>query len=297
MRQNAASALCTVLARAMTQDDRVLVLGEQVGRSGGLYGAMQGLLEQFGPERVLDLPIADRGILGVAVGLALGGRRPVVELASTSRVPAILEALAEIGSVAAAGEFAPTMVIRIPCGGEAGPRIDRQAISILTSLEGIQVACASSADQAVGLLGAALSTAGIHVLLEPRAILASRASTDASATLGRARAIRAGRHVTLAAWGTAVDAAVTAAEALAVEGLEAGVIDLVSLSPIDIDTLGSATVASGRLVVVHPDDATVAKSVLTEALDPAFLYLEAPMGLAHASRDAIVAAARHAIQY
>src|SRR5690606_29885719 len=128
------------LGDLMERDERIVVLGDSVGRAGGLAGSTDGLLERFGPDRVLDLPVADRAALGFAVGLALGGRVPVVELPSTGRLPAVAEVLAEAARTASAGEFRVPLVLRVAYGDEARG-LDRPVGDLLP--EGVRALCPS----------------------------------------------------------------------------------------------------------------------------------------------------------
>lgn len=275
-----AQAIASTLAEALEHDASVIVLGEQVGRSGGIAGTCRGLLDRFGPERVLDLPVADHGNVGFAVGLALGGKRPVVELTGTGRLAAALEILAEAASVAE-GEFAAPVVVRVPFGGEAGARIDRPVGELLAAVPGLHVVCPANPGQAAGLLRAALHQRAPVVILEPRALYGARGGVgEGRAPLGHARVLREGEHVTLAAYGAGVAAAIEAAEALVADGVTADVIDLVSLSPVDAATLGARARATGRLVVAHGGDEGLGARILRVALTEAFEYLEAPPAVA-----------------
>lgn len=265
-------------------DPSVLVLGETAGLSGA-PGA-----------ETLNVPIADRAAAGLAYGLALGGRKVVLELADTGRLPAIVEVLAEAGAAAVGGEFAPTLLLRVPYGDEA-PGVDVAVGRWLGDLPGVRVVCPSSPDLAAGLARTALQTPGVTVLLEPRALMSDRGPVSGAAAPFAARVVREGQHVTLAAWGPSLAAASAAAEALAAEGVEACVIDLVCLAPLDGATLGARVRATGRLVVVHPDDPGLARRIRESALEEGFLYLEAPLAEVAATREQVLAAARGAVSY
>ena len=287
-----AAAIRGTLFAAMQDDERVLLLGDSVGRAGGVAGTSAGLLDAFGEERVLDLPVAERGTVGLAVGLALAGKRPVVELSSSSRLLAVLEVLAE--AAALDGEFSAPVVVRVPVGDEAGTRIDRPLADL--DIPGLRVVCACSAASAAALLSQAMKASGPTVILEPRALYGSRRDLPAphgtSATL-----VRHGDHLTLAAFGSGVATAVDAAEELAAEGISAAVLDLVSLAPLDTETLGEWTRHTGRLVAVHPSEPALAAKVERAATEAAFLYLESPPASAAASVADAVAAARTSVSY
>jgi pyruvate dehydrogenase E1 component beta subunit len=249
------------------------------------------------------LPVSDRATLGVALGLAYAGRRPVVRLAGTSRVPALHEVLSEAGAAAARGDSVP-LVVRVPYGTEADG-LDRPVGASIPVLAGVHVACGSSVAGMAGLLRWALGRNAPALLLEPRALLATAATAggDVGPEPQRPRRVREGRDVTIVAWGATVTAAVAGAEALSAEGIEADVIDLVSLSPLDRELLGAAVRATGRLVVAHVGDPFLAARIREVALDEAFLYLEAPLidaalaAAEAASAASIVSAARDAVRY
>lgn len=291
--QSGNQAIREALAGAMQADPGVVLLGDSVGRDGGVAGTSHGLLQRFGADRVVDLPVADRAALGFAVGLALGGRRPVVELSSTGRLPAIVEVLADAAR-ASGGDFSVPLVVRVPYGTEA-PGLDRGLGELLAT--GVTVACASDAVQAAGLLRTALSGAAPVVLLEPRAIYGSRVAGGEVPVPYRVRLVRDGAHVTIAAWGAGVAAAEQAAEQLATEGISAAVLDLVALAPVDRQALGEILRRTGRLVVAHAGEPAVVGLVRQAALDEAFLYLEAPMADAPEDATALVEAVRTAVRY
>ncbi len=298
MRQTMAAAIRGALDEALTAGSGVVILGESVGRAGGVAGTTAGLLAAHGPDAVRDLPVADRAMLGFALGLAIGGKRPVVELTSSGRLLACAEVLAQAASIASAGEFGANLLVRVPYGGEAGDRIDRAVIDMLASIDGLRVVCPSDAAQAAGLLRSALASAGPVVMLESRARYRQRADVGVdSVPLDRARELRAGSHLTLAGWGGSVATCAGAADVLQREGISAQVVDLVSLVPIDRQRLGAWVRDTGRLVVVHPSDGELAERVLRVGLDEAFLYLESPLAVAGDSTDAAAAAGRAAVTY
>ena len=296
--QSMAEAIRSVLDDALASDPSVVVLGESVGRMGGVAGSTAGLAKAH-PDRVRDLPIADRGTVGLAVGMALGGQRPVVCLSGAARLPAVLAPLVDAGAMAHRGEFGVPLVVRVPFGEEA-PGWDTPVASTLVGATGIKMVCPADTAQASGLLRWALKQSTPVVILEPRTALMQRGRPSAQAIPPQARVLREGAHITLAAWGPGVRAALHAADRLASDGISAGVIDLVSLAPLDATTLGAAVRNSGRLVAIHPHATmpTVWTNQIQQAgLDEAFLYLEAPMGTAPAQADQVIGAARTAVNY
>lgn len=295
MSRTLAQAVRATLHAAMSASDEVVLLGETVGRMGGIGGSTAGLLAEFGPDRVRDLPIADRGTLGLALGLALGGKRPVVELAGSNRLLAVIDTLAQAASLARRGEFAAPIVVRVPYGTEAGA-LDRPIGHL--AFDGLTVVCAADGSALPGLLRAALAARGPVVVLEPRAAADDRVSDDDAAPAPfRARTVRSGDHVTLAAWGNGVRAALEAAAALESEGLSAEVLDLVALQPLDHEALAASVTRTGRLVVVHPSDPALADAARMVGLDGAFLHLESPLARATEAPEAVARAAREAVHY
>lgn len=289
-----AGAVRATLGDLMQRDERVVVLGDSVGRAGGIAGSTEGLLDRFGPDRVIDLPVADRAALGFAVGLALGGRVPVVELPSTGRLPAVVEVLAEAARVAGGGEFRVPLVLRVAYGDEA-EGLDRPVGDILP--DGVRVLCASDPSQAAALLRGAVEQSGPTVLLEPRSVHLARGTLSPEPAHLAARIVRTGRHVTLAAWGSGVQAACSAADELHRDGISAEVIDLVTLAPVDRETLGASVRKTGRLVVVHPGDVALAARIQHVGLDEGFVYLESPLAGALDNASAIADAARASANY
>lgn len=280
-------ALAAVLGEAMRADARVVLLGEAVGRQGGALGASRGLLDAFGPQRVIDTPIAEDGLLGLAFGMALGGKRPVVELVGPSaRIWAQLAR--EIASVAerSRGEFTAPVVIRVHYGALPGhPRAyddepsGRLTLAALSTVAGLVVACPSSPADAVGMLREALEAKGPVVLLEPRSLLGASAGDAAPLPLGRARLSRPGAGLTLLCWGEGVAAAEAAIAALGAEATPE-LLDLRGLSPLDEAAIAASVRRTGRVIVVddlYGAEASVAgQRALLLATQAAFLYLEAP---------------------
>lgn len=249
-------------------------------------------------ERIRALPVSDRASVAVAVGAALGGAKPVVELAGPARIFAVLEVLREAAAVARHGEHAVPMLVRVPWGHEAGA-LDAAVLDVLGAIDGLQVVCPRGPSQAAALTHAALSGRSPVVLLEPRALAQRGQVEDTTVALGRCDVVRNGRDVTLAAFGTGVAVALQAAATLEASGMEAEVVDLVSLAPVDADGLGASVQRTGRLIVATPEaDVSFARRVCRVGLDGAFLHLEAPL-VAGPDNDPVrlADAAQAAIQY
>lgn len=276
-----AERIRSVLSESLAQSDTVHVLGEAVA----LSPATTGLMAEH-PDQVHLLPAADATLIGVAVGMAIGGKRPVVELAHPA---ALWGALQQLGQEAAAidGEFSAPVVVRVPVGDGETPHPP------LTGIDGLTVASPSTPEDAGALLLAALKADGPVVLLEPRSVLAAPAgNNEGVAVLGQASIVRAGTHVTALAWGDGVHEATKAATILAGEDIDLEVIDLRTLAPLDVDTIGESTRRTGRVVVVGAET-----TALTSAVQAAFLRLESPPAQAKATAADIAAKARAAVHY
>lgn len=276
-----------LLAAAMTADPGLLVLGESVGRLGGLLGMTEGLLARFGEDRVRDLPIPERGAIGLATGLALGGRRVVVEVADSGRLLGAIEALAEAGAMAAAGESLP-LVVTLPWGGEAGARLDRPVLAVLADLPGVSVLCPHDAASAERVWREALASDHPCVVLQPRALVGDRGARTTE---------QPGAHLLFVAFGPGVEAAEAARDALSAEGVQAGVIAVERLAPLDLPALSAAARATGRVVVAASGEPAYAQALLQGLTREAFDYLESPPVVAASAPEALAAAARASLAY
>lgn len=270
----------------------VLLMGEAVGSQGGVAGTCDGLLAAHGPERVIETPLSESGLLGVAAGLAMGGKIPVLELPSAGRVQGALEQLlGEISTLArrTGGEFLAPLVLRLPCG-PAGTLQEAGVAGLLTSAEGLAVASPSTAGDAAGLLRGAVAHRGPVVLLEPLTLYNHRGPVSGlPVPLGTAHTVRPGHHVTLLAWGAGVATALAAAEAAAADGFEAEVLDLRSLAPLDLGCIAESVRRTGRVLVVESGgpDRALADRLLRAATEAAFLYLESPPALVTGGKDQV----------
>ncbi|MBX2796411.1 MAG: hypothetical protein KTR31_02040 [Myxococcales bacterium] len=285
-------AVHEALVAALEAGPSVMFVSETAGRPGDPTAEWA---ERFS-DRIVAVPVADRGVVGMAIGMAMGGKRPVVSLSGTASLPRIVGPLAHAGTLAQRGEFDVPLVVRLPYGTQA-PGIDQPVGRFVGDLPGVAVVCPSSPRMAAGLLRTALRSRGPTVILEPRSLQRTRGPVGTEPEAPTARVLREGRHVTLAAWGAGVQAAQLAADALDREGVQADVLDLVSLAPLDVATLGARVRRTGRLVVVHPQDDSLARHVRQASLEEAFLYLEAPLGQATASQEQVASAARSAVSY
>jgi pyruvate dehydrogenase E1 component beta subunit len=253
-------AINRALGQALAADDRVVVMGQDVGRLGGVFRATDGLQAQFGPRRVFDTPLAESAIVGTAFGMALSGLRPVAEIQFMGFLYKCADQLvAQAGQIRARtwGQATAPLVVRTAYGG--GVRTPEHHSDSLEGLligsPGIKVVVPSTPLEAAGLLLSAIEDPDPVVMMEPirlyRSTHEALPSTLDKVPLGQARIRRSGSDVTLVAWGAVVPLALDAAERVASEGIEAEVIDPRTLSPLDWDTLVGSLDRTGRLVVAH----------------------------------------------
>jgi len=280
-------AVNLALARAMAADRSVVVLGEDVGKDGGVFRATDGLLERFGEARVLDTPLAEAAIAGLSVGLAAQGFRPVAEIQFTGFIYPALDQMVNHASrlrTRTRGRLTCPMVLRSPCGGgiHAPEHHSESPEAMFAHVPGLRVVIPSSPGRAYGLLLAAIRDPDPVVFLEPtrlyRAIKEDVADDGRALPLDRAFVLREGRELTLVTWGAMVKETLAAADALAAEGTSAEVIDLATLKPLDTDTVLTSVAKTGRCVIVHEAPLTggfgaevaarVAERALTSLLAP-----------------------------
>lgn len=267
-----------VLADALQRDPQVYLLGEAVDLSPATAG-----LRASNPQRVLCLPASDAALIGVAVGMALAGARPVVELADGAATWGALQQLGqEAASFSRDADFPVGLVVRVPVApGGADPT------ALLAGVPGVQVVCASSGADAAALLRAALGARVPVVLIEP---LGLPTGEPGDGGLGTGRIVRSGTAASVLTWGRGVAAALQAASAADAPDLE--VVDLRSLSPLDAALIGDSVSRTGRPIVAGD-----APGPVLAALQHAFLRLESPPVLVSPDAGAILAAARASLNY
>ncbi len=276
----------------LQSDSRVVLLGESVGRLGGIHGTSEGLLETHGPDRVCDLPLSESGLVGYALGLAMAGVVPIVELSGPDRVPALLDQLAIEAATLhkrTRGEFQASMVLRVPCGGGVGggPFLEANPAGLLSTIEGLAVVSPASAQEAAGMLLAAVHATGPVVILEPQRLYGDRGSWELKASrLTGARVVREGEDCTVLAHGRGVSMALQAADQLwNQESVDVEVVDLRSLSPLDVSTLGNSIRKTGHVILAT--EGTGLEHLLGTATDTAFLSLESPPQAVPLSQDGV----------
>ena len=247
-------------ARAMAEDDTVLVLGEDVGVNGGVFRATDGLLDRFGSERVFDTPLSEALLAGLAVGLGAQGFRPVMEFQFMGFIYPAIDQLVNHASRLRSrtqGRLTCPIVIRAPYGGgiHAPEHHSESAEAMFAQIPGLRVVVPSSPAKAYGLLLAAIRDPDPVVFLEPkhtyRAPKEEVADDGAALPLDRCFGLREGRDVTLVAWGAMITEVLTAADRLADEGVSAEVIDVATLKSLDMDAILDSVSQTGRCVIVH----------------------------------------------
>jgi pyruvate dehydrogenase E1 component beta subunit len=253
-------AIAMAQAWALAHDPSVVVLGEDVGKSGGVFRATAGLQERFGPDRVQDTPLSENMIAGMCVGMAAQGLRPVAEIQFMGFMYPIIDQVVNHMSRMrhrTRGRLSCPVVIRMPHGGGIhAPEHHSEAVeAMLAHIPGIRVVCPSTPAHAYGLLLAAIRDPDPVIFLEPvriyRYARQEVADDGTDVPLDRCFTLREGNDVTLVTWGAMTVETLKAAAALEKRGIDAEVIDLCSISPIDIDSILESVARTGRLVIVH----------------------------------------------
>lgn len=281
-----AEAINRALACALERDPSVVLLGEDVGHLGGVFRITDGLQARFGG-RVFDTPLAESAIVGTAFGMALAGLRPVAELQFMGFLHKAMNQLvaqaAQIRGRTWAHASAPLVVRTAYGGGIRTPEHHSDSLEAqLVHSPGLKVVVPSTPADAAGLLLAAIQDPDPVVFMEPiRLYRAARGELPAvlePLELGQAAVRRAGRDVTLVAWGAMVPLALEAAECVAPDGIDACVIDLRTLSPLDLDTVAGSIETTGRLVVVHeaPRTAGLGAEIVASLVERCFYALRSP---------------------
>jgi 2-oxoisovalerate dehydrogenase E1 component subunit beta len=283
-----AKALNTALRDALDTDDKVVLLGEDVGTLGGVFRITDGLQKDFGEERVLDTPLAESAIIGVSVGLAVRGWRPVAEMQFDGfSYPAFDQITSHLAKYRnrTAGKVPMPVVVRIPYGGAIGA-VEHHSESpeaYYAHTGGLKIVTPSSPADAYSLLRQAIQSDDPVIFLEPKRRYWVKQDVDlpvSTKPIGQAEIVRAGSDCTVVAYGPMVRVALDAAAAAAEEGLgDVEVIDLRSLVPLDVDTLVASAERTGRMVVVHeaPGFCGFGAEVAARVTEEAFLHLEAPV--------------------
>ncbi|HYW25442.1 MAG TPA: alpha-ketoacid dehydrogenase subunit beta [Terriglobales bacterium] len=285
---NVVEAIRDALAFEMERDERVIVLGLDVGRLGGVFRATQGLRDRFGPDRVVDTPLAEGGIVGSALGLAISGLVPVAEIQFLGFAH---QAFHQIGPqlgryrYRSRGRYHAQVTIRAPFGGGVRtPEFHPDAVEAqFVQAPGIKIVCPVTPADTRGMLLQAIRDPDPVLFLEPQRLYRKGRQAvpqgDVTVPFGEARVARDGTDVTLIAWSAAVELCERAADELADEGCSAAVLDLRSLVPLDVETLVDQVSRTGRAVVVHeaPLSAGFGAEIVATLQEEAFYSLDAPI--------------------
>mgnify|MGYP005828014299 CR=1 FL=1 len=274
--------------RVMLQENEdVLLMGEDIGKNGGVFRATDGLQQEFGEDRVLDTPLSEAGFIGAAIGMGLNGFRPVAEVQFLGFIyPAYEQIMTHASRIRARtlGHFTCPLVIRAPYGaGVRAPEIHSDSTEALfTHMPGIKVVCPATPYDAKGLLIAAIEDPDPVLFLEPmRCYRSSREEVPEekyTVEIGKGKVVKEGEDVTIIAWGAMVKVAEDAAKEAAGKGIDCEVLDLRTLYPLDKDLISTSVQKTGRTVIVHEAHATggVGNDVLAIINDNSFLYQKAP---------------------
>jgi pyruvate dehydrogenase E1 component beta subunit len=277
------------MRKALESDPKVVIMGEDIGKLGGVFRVTEGLQKDFGEDRVIDTPLAESGIVGTAIGMALRGYRPIVEIQFDGFVyPAFSQIVCQVAKMPARslGKIKLPMVIRLPVGGGIGA-VEHHSESneaYFAHTAGLRVVACSNPEDAYWMIQQAIESDDPVVFYEPKRRYHEKAEVDLSAAVAprplfEATVAHPGEHVTLAAYGPMVKVCVDAATAAAEEGKSIEVIDLRSLSPLDLNTLATSVEKTGRLVVAH--EATtflgMGSEIAAAISQRCFYHLESPV--------------------
>ncbi|CAM3974168.1 alpha-ketoacid dehydrogenase subunit beta [Smaragdicoccus niigatensis] len=283
-----AAALNAGLRKALENDPKVLIMGEDVGTLGGVFRVTDTLQKDFGNNRVIDTPLAESGIVGTAFGLAMRGYRPVCEIQFDGFVyPAFDQIVSQVAKIhyRTQGRVKVPLTIRIPFGGGIGA-VEHHSESpeaYFAHTAGLRVMTPSNPVDAYSMIQQAIALDDPVIFFEPKRRYWDKANVDLEHPLGfpldRARVLRTGTDATIAAYGPMVATAMAAADTAESEGRSLEVVDLRSLSPIDFDTLESSVRKTGRLIVVHeaPVFAGLGAEIAARIAERCFYQLEAPV--------------------
>lgn len=284
---NLIGAVTQALENELREDETVVVYGEDVGVEGGVFRATVGLQEQFGEARVFDAPLAESGIIGTAVGMAIKGLKPVVEMQFMGfSYPGFNQIVTHVARMRnrSRGKYNMPIVIRMPYGGgiRALEHHSESTEALYAQIPGLKVVIPSTPYDAKGLLIAAIRDPDPVIFLEPKRIYrAFRQEVPVEAyelPIGKAKVVQEGDHVTIVAWGAMMREAQAAVDLVKEKGISAELIDLRTISPIDRETIVESVKKTGRIIVVHeaPKTLGLGSEIISIVNEKAFLYLEAP---------------------
>jgi 2-oxoisovalerate dehydrogenase E1 component beta subunit len=285
---NIVQAVNHTLRDEMKRSDKIVLLGEDVGVNGGVFRATEGLFQEFGPNRVIDTPLAESGIIGVSIGMALYGLKPVPEIQFLDFIyPGFDQIQSELAKFRyrSGGQFTVPVVIRTPYGGGIrGSHYHSQSTeAFFVHTPGLKVVIPATPYDTKGLLTAALRDPDPVMFLEPkkiyRTVRGDVPDDDYTVPIGKANVARDGEDVTVFAYGAMFHVAMEAVELAAAKGINVEVVDLRTLLPFDIDTILSSVKKTGRVVIVHEACKTCGfgAEIAAQIAERALLQLEAPI--------------------
>ncbi len=284
---NMVQAINDALRLAMRKDDKIVLLGEDVGKVGGVFRVTAGLFDEFGDDRVVDTPLSEGGIIGAAAGMALYGMLPIPEIQFSDFIfPAYDQIVSEVAKYRyrSGGEYPCKMVIRTPVGGgiRGGHYHSQHPESLFIHVAGLKVVCPTNPYDAKGLLLASIRDPDPVLFFEPKRIYRAAKGEvpegDYTVPLEKAAIAREGSDVTVVTYGAMLYEALDAAQKASEAGVDSEVIDLRTLWPVDIATIVQSVEKTGRLVVVHeaPRTGGLAGELITLVCEKAFYHLQAP---------------------
>jgi len=276
------------LREELAADSSVFLIGQDIGVNGGVFRVTDGLLDEFGPERVIDSPLAESGMVGVAIGAAMNGLRPVVEVQFADFIfPAFNQIVSEAARMyyRTNGDYSVPIVIRAPYGGgvRGGLYHSQSVEAYFAHVPGLKVVVPSNPHDAKGLLKAAIRDNNPVLFFEHKlaynTVQGDVPEGNYTVPIGKAAVRREGQQLSLISYGLSVHHCLEAAETLAAEGISCEVVDLRSVSPLDIKTLLESVKKTGRVCIVHEDNLTggVGAEVAAIVAKDAFEYLDAPV--------------------
>lgn len=282
---NIVEAVNKALKSEMRRDEKVLILGEDVGENGGVFRSTEGLLEMFGEDRVIDTPLSESGIVGTSVGLAIKGMNPVAEIQFMGFVyPAFNQIISHVSRyrIRSRGRFTCPMVIRMPYGAgiEAPESHSESTEALFTKIPGLKVVVPSNPYNAKGLLSSSIRCNDPVIFLEPkrlyRRITEDIPSNNYTVDIGSAEVKKEGKDITVVSWGSTIPTVIEATEEL---DCDVELIDIRTLKPLDINTIIDSIKKTMRCVVVHeaPKNSGFGSEIVSRIQEEAFLYQEAPI--------------------
>lgn len=285
---NIVQAVNQALREEMRRDDRIVVLGEDVGKDGGVFRATEGLYDEFGEDRVIDTPLAESGIIGTAIGMAVYGLNPVPEIQFLDFIyPAFDQIVTNLSKLRyrSGGQYSCHLVVRAPYGGgiKGGHYHSQSSEAYFCHTAGLKVVIPATPYDTKGLLRSSLRDEDPVIFLEPkriyRAVKGEVPEGEYTVPIGKAQVSRLGSDVSIFAYGAMLHVAMEGAELAAKNGIQAEVVDLRTLVPLDIDTVLESAKKTGRVIIVHeaPKTGGFGAEIAALIAEKAIEYLKGPI--------------------